>query len=145
MRKLALFLFIIGMLFAFVFSSFKDPILLHYYGVWYNETRTELGIPVLDSEFDEIGEGIWVNKNKIGHVLKILDIKGTDLQVERNDFVILAGEDTLTIETYFRYKERCLNVFVVGEGGRREHISCLELEKLLKVDDSILIRCSDCD
>ncbi|HYC84655.1 MAG TPA: hypothetical protein VEB86_05505 [Chryseosolibacter sp.] len=130
-----------------VIGVYKNFIGYIRYGKSFNDTRRELGVPIIEENFRPNDDYLmWYNEQRVypRHAVKLLSTNWLSIDIEQDNFEFIKDSTVVTAYCYYHHEEKCYNIYL-SEGGSERKISCKTLLKLL--DDqglSVKINCKDC-
>jgi hypothetical protein len=146
MKKITIIILIAAVIFVGV-QIYLNFIGLLRYGKSYNETRVELGVPIIEENFKSMSNYLsWYNESKHypRHAMKSITTNGFSVEIEQDNFEFLKDSTLITIFSYYNYKQKCYNIYL-KEGERERKISCDTMQEILK-DENLPVRmlCKEC-
>jgi hypothetical protein len=133
---------------ALVYGIFSNYIGYLRFGKSFNDTRIELGIPVIEETFKPADDYLfWYNesRNYPRHAMKQLTTSGLSLEIEQDNFEFVKDSVVVTAYCYYHYKEKCCNIYLSEGDGPGKKISCEKLVELLREQGlSVKMNCQEC-
>lgn len=103
------------------------------YGRSFNNTRLELGVPIIEPSFKPTEDYLmWYNEGMTypRHAMKMLSTNGLRLDIEQDNFEFVRDSVVVIAYCYYHYEEKCYNIYL-SEGESQMKISCKTLVELL--------------
>ncbi|HEY9048197.1 MAG TPA: hypothetical protein VIN08_19960 [Ohtaekwangia sp.] len=116
------------------------------FGRSFNDTRRELGVPLIEESFQTSDYLFWYNESRSypRHAMKLLTTSWFGLEIEQDNFQFVEDSVVVTAYCYYHYEEKCYNIYLSQDGVERE-ISCKKLLELLGEHGlTVKINCKEC-
>jgi len=146
MKKIFVF-GLIALVAVALFEIYKNYIGYLRFGKSFNDTRLELGVPVIGEAFKPTDDYLlWYNesKNYPRHAMKSLTISELSLEIEQDNFEFIRDSAVVTVFCYYHHKEKCYNIYL-SEDNLEKRLSCEALLELLSEQGlSVKLNCEEC-
>lgn len=138
---------LIGFVIILSIGIYKNFIGCITYGKTFNDTRLELGVPIIEDSFKPTDDYMmWYNEQRTypRHAMKLLSIDWLHVDIEQDNFEFIKDSVVVTAYCYYHYNEKCYNIYL-SEGGYERKISCKSLLEILSEQGlSIKMNCEEC-